>query len=218
MSTNFQFAPPPKVVTGSSPCRSTSRPSTPSSPSTPRPRRHRRRDDHLRGRADGRKPDLRPAADHHERLARRRAVSAVAQLAHHASAPAPHRPARDRSPCRPRARSTRCGSSTRSPCPTPSWAAATCRRSTGRPARALRFVFGLSDLNRARYAEAWLPANLIFDQFADRPRDPVLEHDGGPSVITNGTVTVLGANHWRSRSRPGSRASRRCWSCGPPTR
>ena len=30
----------------------------------------------------------------------------------------------------------------------------------------LRFVFGLSDLNRARYAEAWLPANLIYDQYA----------------------------------------------------
>jgi hypothetical protein len=30
----------------------------------------------------------------------------------------------------------------------------------------LRFVFGLSDLNKARYAEAWLPANLLFDQYS----------------------------------------------------
>lgn len=30
----------------------------------------------------------------------------------------------------------------------------------------LRFVLGLSDLNRARYAEAWLPANLVFDQYS----------------------------------------------------
>jgi hypothetical protein len=61
----------------------------------------------------------------------------------------------------------------------------------------LRFVFGLSDLNRARYAEAWLPANLIYDQYAIE-LDIVLANtlvDHQP--ITNGTVTMLGSNHWR---------------------
>ena len=61
----------------------------------------------------------------------------------------------------------------------------------------LRFVFGLSDLNRARYAEAWLPANLPFDQYAItleiRIDDTIAAHE----VITNGVATVLGANHWR---------------------
>ena len=49
----------------------------------------------------------------------------------------------------------------------------------------LRFVFGLSDLNRARYAEAWLPANLIFDQFALTWRSSV-NTMAAHSVITNG--------------------------------
>ncbi len=61
----------------------------------------------------------------------------------------------------------------------------------------LRFVFGLSDLNRARYAEAWLPANLIFDQFAITLEIKLVNTVAAHSVITNGLVTVLGANHWR---------------------
>ncbi|MFN7770664.1 MAG: hypothetical protein ACK5UC_25995 [Planctomycetaceae bacterium] len=61
----------------------------------------------------------------------------------------------------------------------------------------LRFVFGLSDLNRARYAEAWLPCNLIFDQFALTLEVQIVNTLVAHSVITNGTVTVLGTNHWR---------------------
>src|SRR5262245_48529398 len=61
----------------------------------------------------------------------------------------------------------------------------------------LRFVFGLSDLNRARYAEAWLPANLIFDQFALTLEIQLANTLVAHSVITNGFVTSLGANHWR---------------------
>lgn len=61
----------------------------------------------------------------------------------------------------------------------------------------LRFVFGLSDLNRARYAEAWLPTNLIFDQFALTLKIQLVNTAAAHSVITNGNVTVLGANHWR---------------------
>lgn len=61
----------------------------------------------------------------------------------------------------------------------------------------LRFVFGLSDLNRARYAEAWLPANLIFDQFAIALEIQLVSIVAAHSVITNGAVTTLGSNHWR---------------------
>jgi hypothetical protein len=61
----------------------------------------------------------------------------------------------------------------------------------------LRFVFGLSDLNRARYAEAWLPANLIFDQFAIILEIHLINTMAAHSVITNGATTTLGLNHWR---------------------
>ncbi|HEX3140356.1 MAG TPA: hypothetical protein VHQ87_09885, partial [Rhizobacter sp.] len=61
----------------------------------------------------------------------------------------------------------------------------------------LRFVFGLSDLNRARYAEAWLPANLIFDQFAISLEIVLTNTMVAHEVITNGAVTVLGINHWQ---------------------
>lgn len=61
----------------------------------------------------------------------------------------------------------------------------------------LRFVFGLSDLNRARYAEAWLPSNLIFDQFALTLEIQLVNTLVAHSVITNGIVTSLGTNHWR---------------------
>lgn len=61
----------------------------------------------------------------------------------------------------------------------------------------LRFVFGLSDLNRARYAEAWLPSNLIFDQFAITLEIQIVNTLVAHSIITNGIVTPLGTNHWR---------------------
>ena len=61
----------------------------------------------------------------------------------------------------------------------------------------LRFVFGLSDLNRARYAEAWLPANLPFDQFAINLEIELTNTLAAHEVITNGAVTVLGTNHWQ---------------------
>lgn len=61
----------------------------------------------------------------------------------------------------------------------------------------LRFVFGLSDLNRARYVEAWLPSNLIFDQFGLTLEIQLVNTLVAHSVITNGIVTSPGANHWR---------------------
>lgn len=60
----------------------------------------------------------------------------------------------------------------------------------------LRFAFGLSDLSRCRYAEGWLPANLVFDQFSIDLEIRVLNTPAAHSVITNATVTTLGANHW----------------------
>jgi hypothetical protein len=60
----------------------------------------------------------------------------------------------------------------------------------------LRFVFGLSDLNKARYAEAWLPANLIFDQFRIDLEMQITGTMATHSVISNGAITPLGANHW----------------------
>jgi hypothetical protein len=56
----------------------------------------------------------------------------------------------------------------------------------------LRFVFGLSDLNRARYAEAWLPVNLVFDQHSISLEVQIINTTAAHSVITNGVVTNQG--------------------------
>jgi hypothetical protein len=60
----------------------------------------------------------------------------------------------------------------------------------------LHFVFGLSDLNKARYAEAWIPANLIFDQYSISLELQITNTLAAHSVITNGSATSLGTNHW----------------------
>lgn len=74
------------------------------------------------------------------------------------------------------------------------------------PGPRLRFVFGLSDLSKARYAEAWLPANLIFDQFAIGLEIRLLNTPEAHAVITNGSVTDLGPNHWQLAFPPRSSA------------
>ncbi len=64
------------------------------------------------------------------------------------------------------------------------------------PGPRVRFNFGFTDLGPGRYLEAWIPANLIFDQFG---MDLELRLTGtavAHSVITNGALTTLGANHW----------------------
>jgi hypothetical protein len=61
----------------------------------------------------------------------------------------------------------------------------------------LQFAFGLSDLNRARYAEAWLPANLIFDQYSINLELQIVNTATTHQIITNGAVVRLGLNHWR---------------------
>ena len=61
----------------------------------------------------------------------------------------------------------------------------------------LTFVFGLSDLREARYAEAFLPANLIFDQFSISLEIQINNTVAAHSVITNASITNLGPNHWQ---------------------
>lgn len=60
----------------------------------------------------------------------------------------------------------------------------------------LTFNFGFTDLGAGRYLEAWVPANLIFDQFELTLTLQVLNTAVAHTVITNGTVTPAGVNHW----------------------
>lgn len=60
----------------------------------------------------------------------------------------------------------------------------------------LAFNFGLSDLNASRYLEAWIPANLIFDQFELILELQIHNTPIAHMPITNGTMTSLGFNHW----------------------
>ena len=61
----------------------------------------------------------------------------------------------------------------------------------------LEFAFAMSDLRAARYLEAWIPANLIFDQFNINLEIQVAGTALPHIVITNGAVTDVVANHWR---------------------
>ncbi len=60
----------------------------------------------------------------------------------------------------------------------------------------LAFNFGFTDLGAGRYLEAWVPANLIFDQFEFRLELHLLNTSNAHTVITNGAVTTIGANSW----------------------
>jgi len=60
----------------------------------------------------------------------------------------------------------------------------------------LRFNFGFTDLHPSRYLEAFVPANLIYDQFQLTLEIGVQNTGIAHAVITNGAVTSLGANHW----------------------
>ncbi|HEY5153637.1 MAG TPA: hypothetical protein VIJ47_02815, partial [Acidimicrobiales bacterium] len=70
-------------------------------------------------------------------------------------------------------------------------------RLTWGPGPDVRLSFGFTDLHPARYLEAWLPANLIFDQY---PVELTLQVTGtavAHAVVTNAAVTDLGTNHWQ---------------------
>lgn len=61
----------------------------------------------------------------------------------------------------------------------------------------VRLSFGFTDLAPARYLEAWVPANLIYDAY---PISIELEVTGtavAHTVITNASITTIGANHWQ---------------------
>ncbi|MBU4263673.1 MAG: hypothetical protein KKC76_17595 [Proteobacteria bacterium] len=62
----------------------------------------------------------------------------------------------------------------------------------------LTFNFGFTDLAPGRYLEAWVPANLIFDQFELILTLQIVNTSVAHSLITNGSVTSLGANHWQA--------------------
>src|SRR6185295_6530007 len=61
----------------------------------------------------------------------------------------------------------------------------------------LAFNFGFTDLGAGRYLEAWVPANLIFDQFELQLTLKVLNTAIAHTVITNGAVSSLGTNQWK---------------------
>jgi hypothetical protein len=61
---------------------------------------------------------------------------------------------------------------------------------------ALRLSFGFTDLGPGRYLDAWVPANLIFDQYEVLLDLKLLNTSVAHSLITNGTVTNPGAGHW----------------------
>jgi FMN phosphatase YigB (HAD superfamily) len=61
----------------------------------------------------------------------------------------------------------------------------------------LALSFGFTDLGPGRYLEAWVPANLIFDQFELDLELRIVNTTVAHTVVTNGTVTSLGVNHWR---------------------
>ncbi len=60
----------------------------------------------------------------------------------------------------------------------------------------LVFNFGFTDLGPGRYLESWIPANLIFDQFELSLTLRILNTAVPHTVITNGTLSSLGTNHW----------------------
>jgi hypothetical protein len=67
---------------------------------------------------------------------------------------------------------------------------------TWTPGPRLAFNFGFTDLGAGRYLEAWVPANLIFDQFDATIELDLVNTTIPHTVITNGTVVTLGSNHW----------------------
>jgi hypothetical protein len=60
----------------------------------------------------------------------------------------------------------------------------------------LAFNFGFTDLGAGRYLEAWVPANLIFDQFDATIEVELVNTPVPHTLITNGSVGTLGPNHW----------------------
>lgn len=60
----------------------------------------------------------------------------------------------------------------------------------------LVFNFGFTDLGAGRYLEAFVPANLIYDQFVLELELQLVNTPIAHTPISNGTITPLGSNHW----------------------
>ncbi len=60
----------------------------------------------------------------------------------------------------------------------------------------LVFNFGFTDLGAGRYLEAFIPANLIYDQFELNLDLQLLNTAIPHTPISNGVVSSLGSNHW----------------------
>ncbi|HKR03729.1 MAG TPA: hypothetical protein VJY62_03765 [Bacteroidia bacterium] len=60
----------------------------------------------------------------------------------------------------------------------------------------LQFNFGFTDLRPSRYLEAFIPSNLIYDQFQLAIEVEITNTTIVHDIITNGSVTNLGTNHW----------------------
>ena len=67
---------------------------------------------------------------------------------------------------------------------------------TWSPGPRLTFNFGFTDLGAGRYLEAWVLANLIFDQFPLTLDVQVVGTAIPHTPMTNGGVTAMGFNHW----------------------
>lgn len=61
----------------------------------------------------------------------------------------------------------------------------------------LAFNFGFTDLGAGRYLEAFVPANLIFDQFELSLELRLTGTAVAHTPISNGSISNLGSNHWR---------------------
>ncbi|HJV08102.1 MAG TPA: hypothetical protein VJ653_00400, partial [Acidimicrobiales bacterium] len=62
--------------------------------------------------------------------------------------------------------------------------------------RRVAFNVGMTDLGGGRYLEAWVPANLMFDQFELHLDLRVAGTTVAHSVITNGMLAAVAANRW----------------------
>ena len=79
----------------------------------------------------------------------------------------------------------------------------------------LRWSLGFTDLGAGRYLEAWIPANLVFDQFeltlGLRINNTAVAH-----TVIQRQRHRLGANQWAVVFPAGSPRSRRCSNCARP--
>ena len=65
---------------------------------------------------------------------------------------------------------------------------------------------GFTDLFAARYLESWVPANMIWDQYAISIEIQVIGTAIPHTLITNGAPTQIAVNHWRATFPPESTA------------